>query len=477
MRANEFFKSCENVSRDLDPHLVEIAKASFEADHARKYYAPAFFLELYPYLHLFGEHDSFENVDCDNKDDRSKAMKAIFSRLRDSKIDKYRASLLGWLSQVHTEVFFEFIQENDIAIRPLTQPVPFLKVPKVSWGALRDAQKRRDDRLKETGWVEPVLKSNSATEQSLDTKGFVPENSRAKSNHLPLVMAGFVGIVFLIWTAWSFTGDTGKVAQTEIQPTTNVETAINAPTEENSANNVTEAEADEVKGDLAQAQDETDNIIEVPETPTEPVWDEITDREWSVGKLLTIRRYVQRASLSDLQKAADDGNINAATLLAFAYHFGELGLPHDFAKEREYARPACQEGQARACMLVGVNFSTAESHGNDNEMASIFYRRACNLGSGIGCLYTGQRFQSGFDGVKKDKNAALVAYDTACKEGISSACQSAKYIRANPASIMTSEYAWRQSDGKAFTSEGVAVGWYKNGYIVDDNGNVIAKVE
>jgi len=475
VRAYEFLKSCEDISRDLDTHLVEIAKKSFEADHARKYYAPAFFLELYPYLHLFGEHDSFENVDCDNKEDRSKAMKAIFSRLRDPKIDKYRASLLGWLSQVHTEAFFEFIQEYDIAIRPLTQPAPFLSVPKASWDALRKAQERRDERLEATGWVEPVIKPNAATEQSPGTKGFASENSNANSNHLPLIVAGFVGIVFLIWAAWSFTDDNGKVAQTETQPPTNVETAINASTGENSANDVTEA--DEVEDDPAQAQDETDNIIEVPETPIDPVWDEITDREWSIGKLTTILKYVQSASLSDLQKAADDGNINAATLLAFAYHFGELGLPHDFSKEREYARPACQEGQARACMLVGVNFSTAESHGNDDEMASIFYRRACDLGSGIGCLYIGQRFQSGFDGIEKDKNAALKAYDTACREGISRACRYAELIRSNPTSLMTSGYRWRTSDGRAFTNEGVAVGWYRNGYIVDDNGKVIAKVE
>jgi hypothetical protein len=417
----------------------------------------------------------------------------ILSNVKRSRSNIYRPLLMAWLSYYYPSKFQQFCKRYALSYDD------YNGIPDVSKSASEVQSSQHvaiSERMERLGTIlSPLPKTNSATnhqaskverEQRADEisvaklpfaeiENDTSETETSKSKHTPLVLAGLALAAFLSWAVWSFFGNNGIVVQPETKTATNDEAVIIIPSQENLAEDV--LEEGEVEGDLLQAQPEPEKIVEVPEPPIDPVWDEITDREWSIGKLTTIRKFVQRASLSDLQKAADDGNINAATLLAFAYHFGELGLPHDFSKEREYARPACQEGQARACMLVGVNFSTAEVHGNDNEMAAIFYRRACNLGSGIGCLYTGQRFQSGFDEVKKDKNAALVAYDTACKEGISSACQSAKYIRANPASIMTSEYAWRQSDGRAFTSEGVAVGWYRNGYIVDDNGNIIAKVE
>lgn len=421
MRAYEFLKSCEDISRDLDPHLVEIAKKSFEVDHARKYYAPAFFLELYPYLHLFGEHDSFENVDCDNKEDRSKAMKAIFSRLRDPKIDKYRASLLGWLSQVHTEAFFEFIQENNIAIRPLTQPAPFLSVPQASWDALRKAQERRDKRLEATGWVEPMLESNSATEQSSDSKGFAAENNNANSNHLPLIVVGFVGIVFLIWAAWSFTDDTDKVAQTETHPPTNVETAINAPPEENPANDVTEA--DEVEGDPAQAQDETDNIIEVPDTPVDLVWDEITDREWSIKPITHFKKYVDKADREQVERAAENGNVNAMMLAALGHYFSRYSK-HDYSISiPKYVQPACNAGHARACALRGYYYSRNVFNSGDQRKAVIYYQRSCDLGAAQGCYYVGRNYQDGFDSSGKNFQKAAQAFDKSCEGGHADSCR------------------------------------------------------
>lgn len=433
MRAYEFLKSCEDISRDLDPHLVEIAKKSFEADHARKYYAPAFFLELYPYLHLFGEHDSFENVDCNNKEDRSKAMKAIFSRLRDPKIDKYRASVLGWLSQVHTEAFFEFIQENNIVIGPLTQPTPFLSVPEVSWKALQEAQSRRDDRLKETGWVEPVIKPNALVEQSSNARGFAPENNNTSSNHLPLIVAGFVGIVFMIWAAWSFTGDTSKVAQTETPtPTpTNVEAVINMPTGENSASGVTEADEvegeGEGEGDPAQVQDEKEKVVEEPETPIDPVWDEITDREWSLEELRYFYKFINQSDVEGLKQAARSKNPNAMTLQAIGLHVGILKSEDSKNDSVRLLHSACDLQQGRACLLLGWFYENGVGVTKNETRGIALYEQSCNLRIAYGCWYAGSRtFGSGQR--SSDYRRSFENHQKGCELGLPITCNWSAYM-------------------------------------------------
>lgn len=195
--------------------------------------------------------------------------------------------------------------------------------------------------------------------------------------------------------------------------------------------NSTETEVDSEDENIVDAGDDdavapeadTGLAVAAPEPTRQinPVWNNITGFAWSTKELNYFYPTLRSANRSDLLEAARQGNTAAQTLTAVGYHSGRLGQTDHGLEIREYLRPACANGQGRACTLLGVHYRAGWGVPKDNARAAEFYSKGCRLGNLTGCHYEGVRYLNG-EGVAQDLPRAIATFQNTCELGVAYSC-------------------------------------------------------
>lgn len=82
----------------------------------------------------------------------------------------------------------------------------------------------------------------------------------------------------------------------------------------------------------------------------------------------------------------------------------------------------CYSGDDRACNKAGLMIGDGEGAAIDLEESANYYKKACGLGSGVGCRNYARRLVQG-KGVSKDISDATYYYREACDLGYEKACR------------------------------------------------------
>ncbi len=121
----------------------------------------------------------------------------------------------------------------------------------------------------------------------------------------------------------------------------------------------------------------------------------------------------ERSMAGHVSQCRKDGILESCTTVAFRHYKG-LG---DKSKAMEFAKHACEQREAEACVL-GAQIAL---DGKDLAGAHTFFKKGCRAKSGQACLRLGISLWSG-EGVKKDPVRAMIALQDACRHGEAEGC-------------------------------------------------------
>ncbi len=81
----------------------------------------------------------------------------------------------------------------------------------------------------------------------------------------------------------------------------------------------------------------------------------------------------------------------------------------------------CEDGDARACSILGVMYERGTGRMHRPDMAAHLYRRACQGGNLPSCVHLGRLMEQGL-GAPRDAAAAEMTYELACHGGEAEGC-------------------------------------------------------
>jgi TPR repeat protein len=135
-------------------------------------------------------------------------------------------------------------------------------------------------------------------------------------------------------------------------------------------------------------------------------WDQISNR-WS------------SASILEIQKDAEAGDVTAQYFLAIAYSDGE-GVTNDQARAFQWMHSAAQQGMPRAQRKLGWMLQNGLGTETNYEEAAEWYQKAAGLGDEYAQINLGWMYENGV-GVDQDYGKAAACYREAADQGNSTA--------------------------------------------------------
>lgn len=99
--------------------------------------------------------------------------------------------------------------------------------------------------------------------------------------------------------------------------------------------------------------------------------------------------------LSQLEKAATEGDVQAQVRLGFMFDQGR-GVRQDYAVARQWYEKAASQGNASAQFNLGVMHEIGKSVRQDRAKAKEYYGKACDQGHQPGCNEYRQLNERGF---------------------------------------------------------------------------------
>jgi len=97
----------------------------------------------------------------------------------------------------------------------------------------------------------------------------------------------------------------------------------------------------------------------------------------------------------------------------------EEKLQERAANEQEALMRKCEDADEISCNNLAVNFSALKNF-ND---AKIYYQKACDLGSNLGCLWTGYSYTEGKNGAEHDPKKDFEIFSKLCSSGYDDGCK------------------------------------------------------
>jgi len=122
-------------------------------------------------------------------------------------------------------------------------------------------------------------------------------------------------------------------------------------------------------------------------------------------------------------KACDNGNIKACELLGWNYEKG-LGFDMNLETAMKYYKIACKNDSGYSCNKRGFIIDTKLGKNYINKLytARAYFKKSCDLKFGLGCKNLGDFYLKG-KGVKRSRRMAKKFYRKACKFGYKKACK------------------------------------------------------
>ena len=122
------------------------------------------------------------------------------------------------------------------------------------------------------------------------------------------------------------------------------------------------------------------------------------------------------------RQACDGGDMRGCVSLGVSYKNG-WGVPEDFSEASRLYRQACDGGYMLGCFNMGVNYQKGKGVPEDLSEANRLYRQACDGGYMLGCFNMGVNYENG-TGVPEDLSEANRLYRQACDGGEMRGCNS-----------------------------------------------------
>lgn len=386
------------------------------------------FFEIEPFAREFDEYPT-EPLVRENYDEYAEWINRRLNSVKGQGLKKYRAMFFGWLCYYHREEAEGLIKDFDAEL-PLYVGHPELN-------DCSDEAKfhfRRQEPLKEISTPASIVinqESEGADGDMLSDNEPDIEASSTTVKNFPRVVLAMFGAALLAGTGIALyslglfelpkdgSNDIATSNEADIEPETDVEETM-PETEAEDDIPIENGDAKEDKGPDEKAAQEASP----PPTPKQvnPVWDKITDFDWSTKVLRYFYPYVRQSNRADLLEAARQGNSNAQTLAAIGYHVGIMGNGNHETELTQFLEPACRAGQGRACTLAAVHYRRSNMGvPKNNATAASYYGQGCQKGSAMGCHYEGVRYYYG-EGVPQDITKALDIFRRSCQRGVGYSC-------------------------------------------------------
>ena len=114
----------------------------------------------------------------------------------------------------------------------------------------------------------------------------------------------------------------------------------------------------------------------------------------------------KNAPISEVQKAAEQGDVDAQSLLGAMYALGK-GVAQDDKQAVAWTRKAAEQGDALAQCLLGLMYEDGNGVAQDDKQAAAWYRKAAEQGDALAQRLLGIIYGSGV-GVVQDNKLAYV---------------------------------------------------------------------
>ena len=106
----------------------------------------------------------------------------------------------------------------------------------------------------------------------------------------------------------------------------------------------------------------------------------------------------------------------------FGLNYGKgAGVALDLNLANMFFDKACNSGSGRGCVRLGFSTLTGRRMSSDASRANEIFGKACNLGYGDGCDNLGVNFENA-NGVPRDLVQANTFYNKACELGSRAGC-------------------------------------------------------
>lgn len=133
-----------------------------------------------------------------------------------------------------------------------------------------------------------------------------------------------------------------------------------------------------------------------------------------------IGRAQEEPDANAIGHACDGGDIRSCVQLGVLYSNG-YGVPKDEQKASALFQKACDRGSTAACSNLGSFYAMGRGVPRNGAKAAALYQRACNAGEPAGCYGLGFAYEWGL-GVPKDQTKADALYQRACSDGDAAGC-------------------------------------------------------
>lgn len=124
--------------------------------------------------------------------------------------------------------------------------------------------------------------------------------------------------------------------------------------------------------------------------------------------------------LSQLEKAATEGDVQAQVRLGFMFDQGR-GVRQDYAVARQWYEKAANQGNSSAQFNLGVMFSQGLGVQQDPVLARQWYEKAASQGNASAQFNLGVMHEIG-KSVRQDRAKAKEYYGKACDQGHQPGC-------------------------------------------------------
>lgn len=120
--------------------------------------------------------------------------------------------------------------------------------------------------------------------------------------------------------------------------------------------------------------------------------------------------------LTDIRKAAEQGDVNAQCRLGQMYRLGE-GVPLDDVEAAKWFCKAAEQGDLYAQGIMGWLYRCGEGVPQDDAEAGNWYRKAADQGLADAQFWLGVMYRCGQGGVQKDDVEAAKWFRKAAEQG------------------------------------------------------------
>ena len=104
-------------------------------------------------------------------------------------------------------------------------------------------------------------------------------------------------------------------------------------------------------------------------------------------------------------------------------HFNGKGVARDESRAVKLWRKSCDDGDGMSCVYIGQRYTQGEAgFPRDLAAAMPFYEKGCSLGASEGCIWSGLAYWRG-DGLEQDVDKAGQLFEKACSSGSNEACK------------------------------------------------------